>query len=204
VIDEYMRQGQVFAKNLWPAAGGAPVTPDPQRLIERMGQYASDFASVWLEYTQATMGQVPFAPASGAGPHVHGSGHVGGVDVGTHSRAEPPRQPRPAAKAATEPAAAEAPSVSVDIVSKGRAEVTVELKPGSSKASLAAHDLRARDPQLPRLSGVLVEGHASENRVAIRLSVPEDQPEGTYSGLIVDNESNLPMGMLSVSVLRRE
>jgi hypothetical protein len=77
----------------------------------------------------------------------------------------------------------------------------VELKPGATKASLSVHDLRAGDHRLPRILGVTVEGQASENRVVVRLKLADDQSPGTYAGLIVDNDSNLPMGMLSVRVL---
>jgi len=210
VIEEYMRQGQAFAKSVWPAAAGdSPAPRDPQRLMEKVYQYASDLASVWLEYAQTTMGQMPlsppmpFAPPSTSRARASEAPPVGGFDIGSHSESKPDQNARAAQVEARERHSLETPSVSVDILSKGRAEVTVELKPGSPKAELAVHDLRAGNAKLPRISGVTVQGHASENRVLVRLKLPDDQPAGTYSGLIVDNKSNLPMGMLSVRVLGR-
>jgi hypothetical protein len=201
VIDEYMRQGQAFAKNLWPGtAPGGIVPPDPQKLMERMYQYASDLAAVWLEYAQATMGQMPFSPPGASRPRAPDTPHVGGFDIGSAQRPKPDANAKDAEGARAPRASPEAPSVSVDIISTRRAEVTVDLKPGSAAAALSAHDLRAGDPQLPRISGVIVEGQAAQNRVTVRLRLPDDLPAGTYVGLIVDNETNLPMGMLSVRV----
>src|SRR5580698_1864216 len=66
VIDQYMRQGQAFAQAGWPLGSkGAPAAADPQKLTERMYQYASDLASVWFEYAQTMGGQPPGVPAAG-------------------------------------------------------------------------------------------------------------------------------------------
>jgi hypothetical protein len=204
VIDEYMRQGQAFAKTIWPAgASGAAGPPDPQKMMERMFQYASDLASVWLEYAQVTMGQVPAASPFGAPGRAPGATKVGGFDIGSKPAPTTGSGAQGVQKEPIERVPAETASVSVDIVFRGRAEVTVDLKPGSSKAALAVHDLRERNPQLPRIAGVAIEGHAAENRVVVRLNLPDDQPPGTYAGLIVDDVTNLPMGTLSVRVLEK-
>jgi hypothetical protein len=201
VIEEYMRQGQTIAKSLWPAAAsGSPNPPDPQRMMERMFEYASDLASLWLEYAQVTMGQLPNAPPVKPPVRPSDAPHVGGFDIGPNRQTASGRD-RGVAQPSAARASPEAPSVSVDIVSKTRAEVSVELKPGAAKGELSVHDLRAGDARLPHITGVVVEGRPNENRVVVRLTLPDDHPVGVYSGLIVDHQSNLPMGMLSVRVL---
>jgi hypothetical protein len=203
VIEEYIRQGQAFARGAGSQRGPeGPVAPDPRRLTERMYQYASDLAAVWLEYAQITTGQTslrgtPPGSAPGARP---AAPHVGGFDIGSDPAPAHPSGPPPSGAGAPERTSLEAPGVSIDIVSKRRAEVTVELKPGSAQAVLSAHDLRLRDPQLPRISGVTVDPKPSENRVVVRLEVPDDRPAGTYTGLIVDAVTNLPQGTLSLRV----
>jgi hypothetical protein len=203
VIEEYIRQGQAFARSAGSQRGPeGPAAPDPRRLTERMYQYASDLAAVWLEYAQTTMGQTrpPGAePGSPPGPHPPAP-HVGGFDIGSDSAPTRSSVAPASGSDTTDRAPLDAPGVSIDIVSKRRAEVTVELKPGSVHAALSVHDLRPRDPRLPRISGVTIDAKPSENRVVVRLDVPDDRPAGTYTGLVVDSVSNLPQGTLSVRV----
>jgi hypothetical protein len=198
VIEEYIRQGQAFARTAGPQRGpGEPSAPDPRRLTERMYQYASDLAAVWLEYAQTTMSQAPPPGASSAAPGSRPAApHVGGFDIGSETApARSSTGPDATGRPSLDP-----PGVSVDIVSTRRVEVTVELKPGSVHGALCAHDLRPGDPQLPRISGVTIDPVPSENRVIVRLKVPDDRPAATYTGLIVDAVSNLPQGTLSVRV----
>jgi hypothetical protein len=204
VINEYMRQGEAFARAAWwqrPSGGPAESRPgpDPQRLTERMFQYASDLASTWLEYVQATLGQGPLAtprsPIPAASPQT--TTDVGGFDIDR----EEPRSSKPAAAAKSETdhtTVPSVPAVSIEITSNRRTEITVDLKPGSAEATLSVHDLRAKDPALPRISGVKIETNPTENRVTVRIEVPDDRSPATYTGLVVDEVSNLPKGTLSV------
>lgn len=93
------------------------------------------------------------------------------------------------------------PRVSIQILSKRRAQVSVDVKPAAASLALFAHDLRARDLSLPRIAGIRVEADARENAVVVGIDVPDDQPAGTYSGIIVDDRSNLPQGTITVRVL---
>jgi hypothetical protein len=203
VIEEYMRQGQSFARAAAGQRGSeeAP-SPDPRKLTERMFQYASDLASVWLEYAQVAAGQPPpvGTASGGTAGRAPAAPHVGGFDIGSESG--PPRPSvRPVGPAdPTLTASLGGPGISVDIVSSRRTEITVELKPGSGGAALVAYDLRPHDPQLPPIAGVTIEPKPTENRVVIRLDVPHDRPPGTYTGVIVDKRTNLPQGTLAVRI----
>ncbi len=203
VIEEYMRQGQSFAQAAWPSAAMGPVPGvDPQKLMERMVQYASDLATAWLEYAQATMGQMPFTPpAAGAASKGGQAPHVGAFET----EGKPAPQPQPSAVRRTAfdapPPPLRGPLVVVEVASKKRVEVSVDAKPGAASLSLAAHDLRAGDVKLPRIAGVVAIGEPEANRVLVRLTIPDDQPTGTYSGLVVD-ELNLPQATVCVRVLQ--
>jgi hypothetical protein len=195
VIEDYLRQGQAYAKSsATPRSGQSSRAPDPQALAERMLQYASDLGAVWLEYVRITTGQ-PQAANPAKTPTDRAPG-VGGFDIGGEPGAahagEAPRSDKTTAPRL------EAPRIAIDIRSKLRAEITVDLKPGSARMALAAHDLRHRNPAIERISDVVIETEESLNRVAIRLSVSDDQPPGTYSGIVVDTDTNLPQGTLSI------
>jgi hypothetical protein len=186
VIEEYMRQGQDFARSMWSPSGTLdPATMDPRRLTERMFQYASDLAATWLEFVQATMAG---APASGSGAPAPRPPTMGGFDI---HRPAPEGPPAP-------PGESKDLLVSVDVSATQRVEVSVDLRPAAA-TTLAVHDLRAAEAGAPRIAGVTVERQADE-RWLVRVVVPDGQPAGTYSGLIVDRETNLPKGTLAVRV----
>jgi hypothetical protein len=198
VIEDYMRQGQTFARTA--ASQRAPSetpAPDPKKLTERMFQYASDLAAVWLEYAQTSMGQQPASGVSTAHP---AAPHVGGFDMGPGAASTGASAPPMHGSYAPSRASLGVPAVSVDIVSNRRTEVTVELRAGAAQSGLSAHHLRRRDLETSRISGVTIDCMPAENRVVVRLEVLDDHPAGTYTGLIVDSESNLPQGTLSVRV----
>jgi hypothetical protein len=193
VIEEYLRQGQALAQAMWPSTNGATgLGMDPQKLMERMFQSASDFAALWLEYAQTTMGQVPFAP-----PPAQGHKHAPHVDS---SASKGPAAPPPGV-ATAKPPPPEPPRVVVGVTSRKRVEVGVEVTPGAASAALVAHDLRAAEEGAPRISGVRVHVDAPDNRIAVDLDVPDDQPPGTYQGALVDSDSNLQVGKVSLRVI---
>lgn len=203
VIEEYMRQGQSFARAAAGQRGSEePPSPDPRKLTERMFQYASDLASVWLEYAQVAAGQATAASTAsgGAAGRAPVAPHVGGFDIGSESVPRRPSVQSASPSGPMDSASLGGPCVSVDIVSKRRTEVTVELKPGACGAVLVAYDLRSHEPHLPHITGVTIEPKPAENRVVVRLHVPDDRPAGTYAGVIVDKVSNLPQGTLAVRI----
>lgn len=202
VIEEYLRQGQAFARAVRPPSAGSPFPGgDPRKLTERMMQTASDLAAMWLDYAQgvAATAPTPRDPAS----------TMGGFDVGGGPPESAPRAPNGSAAAA--PAVADAsrdetrlaPTVTIDVASSRRAEVTVELRSGSASADLVAHDLRAAATERPRLRGVRVEQDPAANHVTIRFDVPEDLPADTYVGMVVDATTSLQLGTITVCVRDR-
>jgi hypothetical protein len=90
--------------------------------------------------------------------------------------------------------------LTLDIQSARRVEVSVDLRPRSSGLPLVVHDLRAPEADKPRLTGVTIEGQPDEERLCLRLRVPEEHPPGIYSGLILDEQTSLPRGTLTVRI----
>jgi hypothetical protein len=201
IIDEYMRQGQAFARSAWsPGPAGDPLDVEPQQLAERMYQYASDFAGTWVEYVQAMMARAPspFAPPGPTAPPPPGA-NIGGFDIG-HDDSSPQGSVAREPRTDEETGRPTAPRVSIDLASKRRTEITVDLRPGFARTPMFAHDLRARDSSIPRISGIAVNVDPSEDVVTIRIRVPDDQPPAVYSGLLVDEATNLPRGTVSIRI----
>jgi hypothetical protein len=237
VIEEYMQQGQAFARAVFPS-GAAAGLPDPRKLNERIFKYASDLAAAWLEYVQTLSGSgamgwptpgTPDTPNTAPSAAAHGghgfdttrrapTGELGPFDMPgptnghastpTNGHAGPPLSTAPAATTPTREHAtngdardAAYPSfaLAIDLASKKRAEVTLDLKPGPP-TTLSAHELRAADPNLPRIGPVVIEMQPDQQRVVVRICVPDTQPAAIYNALILDDATNLPRGTLTVRI----
>lgn len=197
VIEEYLRQGRKVARAMGvPSAGPAPADEGAQNRMGALFRSFTDFASLWMDVMSrmgAGGGGAPapgFTPAAGtAGPFPAG----GGPDA-----AEPPKVAAPEPPA--EPQGMAPVGLTLDIQSARRVEVSVDLRPRSTGLPLVVHDLRAPEPDKPRLTGVKIESLPEEERVCLHLQVPEEHPAGVYSGLILDERTSLPRGTLTVRI----
>jgi hypothetical protein len=193
VIEDYIRQGQEFARKFWSAAPSSASTRN--NVAERMIKSASDLASLFSEFLQ-TVTLPPNRPSPGSAP-IPDFGLPDPPNGHPKARAE-----SGAASGATGAAETGAPAIWIDLSSRQRVEVSVDLRPGPWRRAMVAHDLRAPGPSAARLPGPHIETEAGERRVVVRLKVPDQQPPGVYSGLIIDGKTNLPCGTLAVKVWR--
>jgi len=194
VIDEYLRQGQEAARAAWlggfPGLGGERGRGEAElaAMAGQMLRYSTELASFWTAMLNnvsrpSPAGDIPRPPAPG------------GFDFGGPV---PSPKPAPESPAAAAPAHEAAPAVTLALDSKRPLEVTVRLDPHGPLGKLRVHDLRAASEELPRLRGVRAELRSGS--LSIALKVGKDQPAGVYSGMIVDDATNLPAGTLSVRV----
>jgi hypothetical protein len=207
VIDAYMREGQKAAQRMWsPYTGSAAPGADVQQRLTAMFRQTADLASMWFDLSQA------FGLPGVGGGQVPGSVVAGPFSSG--------RQPGPAPDAARAPEPGPAPgpgpapepdrgpergiveehpaTLTVELHSPQPAEVSIDLRPRSAGIPLRVHDLRDVDPDKPRLRGATVV--ATPDGVRIHVQVPADQPPGVYSGVILDERTSLPRGVLTVRV----
>jgi hypothetical protein len=186
IVEEYLRQGQDAARTWGSFGGGGPSAGGGGNEMMRV---ASQLATMWLDFMGMMVpgGSGTRAPTTGTAAPTPSSGEP-----------TPPAAPAPHPPASAPQAAATA--VSIEIASVRRTEVMIELRPRSSDLSLRVQALRAPDPDLPRITGVTIESIPSEDRVAVRLAVPDDQPPGIYSGVILDATTSLPRGTLSLRI----
>lgn len=193
VIQEYIDEARQHARRVAGTPREARPSPDPERLTQRLFQYTSDLTNLWLEILQASSAPRP-PPQGSAGPF--------GAGQRPRSAAPAPPSDGDAPRRATSAPSA-GPSLRVEVSASRPAEVWVDLAPTPIAGPLVAHDLRAVDPDAPRIGGVDVEYEPLQHRVRVRLRVPDSLPAGTYSGLFLDRADNLPRGTLTVRVPER-
>ena len=189
VIDEYIRQGQKAARRLSERSyGPQAMTSDMQDLAARMTQYVSEFTALWLDFLQrAAMG----APSM--------NGRAPRPQTSTPERTAPDR-PGPPAPPASATEADDRARVTIDLAAAGPAQVSLDLRTAAATRKLLVHALRAVDPEKPRLTDLSFHPATDDEPARLRVSVPEATPPGVYSGLIIDEETSRPVGMLSVTI----
>ena len=161
-------------------------------MVVGCSKVARDFAAAWMDLMQTTTGRANHRPASEPRPDVPG------FDI----NAPAPSAPTPVADAEVGPTARRAP-LTLQIDSKQRVEVAVDVRPDPEGGPIVAHDLRAIDPALPRIEEIQVE-RAPGDGLVIRLRISDKQPPGVYAGVVVDQRTNLPRGTISVRVLGKD
>jgi hypothetical protein len=204
VIDEYLRQGQDAARSAWmgvlPGLGAAGGRGEAElaAMTNQMMRYSTELAAFWTGLFNNVSRPGPFGDA------LRAHGVAGGFDFGGPMRPPQPQQ-QPPLEESSVPATRVTPSAQpraqtlvIAVESKHPVEVSARLDPHGPLGALRVHDLRAADEALPRLRNVSATRDDASLRIA--LSIPDDQPAGVYSGMIVDDETNLPAGTVCVRV----
>lgn len=210
LIDEYLRQGQRMAKSAWlPFQGNSGDNHEPSNAPARLLRAMGDMTMAWFEVVQQTAGGGQQRPGAGpvgtAGPFAAGKAPPPG-GAPPASAAPPPGAAPPASAAPpTQPkdAATSVPfaAIKVTVQSSCPVEVSVEVTARPSSHQLLATELRCPSNDASPIAGVEVEVSAIDAAPTLRIIVPEGQPRGMYSGLLLEQESHRPCGIVSLSVL---
>jgi len=191
LVDEYLRQGQEMAENVWQpfvtnGIPGWPAPGAPERFLRAVG----DMTLAWVEAMQGLAGaQNPAArPASGtAGP----------FDTG--GAASPAPSPAPTRDPAAPNPNAPQRELGVSVEAKGRVEVALAVSEPGAADELAVGELEPTQGKAAPIRDVTLRAEAT--RVVVRVVVPEGQPRGRYNGFLLDAKTQKPRGTLSVVVL---
>jgi len=190
VIDEYIRQGQRTAQRINERSfGPEAVVNDFQEVGTRLAQYASDFASLWIEVMQlATVG---------------GSARWPVPPRDSRPAPTPPDTPPPAAaeKAPSAGTAFDRVRVKIAVASTQLTEVDLDVRPEATARRLLVQALRPVQPEHPKLTDVTFEPAQGTEPATLRIRVPAGQPAGVYNALIIDADSSRPVGTLSLRVM---
>ena len=76
----------------------------------------------------------------------------------------------------------------------------LDLRPGCEGLSLATPGLRGFDTDEPPSLQVGFAPAGPGRRLLVRVDVPEHHPSGQYYGVVVDQNTGWPCGMLAVQV----
>ncbi len=175
VVDDYLQQGQRAAERIAGRSYGPEAwVTDAQDVSARFARYASDAMGLWLDA-------------------------LDGVRDG-RAPAPPPPSSDPAATNGAAPPAARSWLV-IEVQATQSAAVTLDLRAGVAAGTVVVHALRDVEVEKPPLRDVVVEPAVGDGPVRVCVRVPAGQPAGTYHGLIVDEESNRPVGSVSVRLL---
>jgi len=91
-------------------------------------------------------------------------------------------------------------NISIEISSKRRAQVTLNLPARARPYSPLIHALHAANPAFPPLTGVRFQ-HSAGKAPLLLVEIPDGQPPSTYTGVVVEKDTNEPVGSLVIRVL---
>lgn len=188
LIDEYVRQGQRMAENIWlPLTGPETDEKSQFKAPERFMRAMSDMTLAWVELMQQFTTNVQSTPSQAA------SGGSSPFSAGRVARAE-------SSAAASPDAGPASRALRVAVESRGRVEVSVHLADATTLASLVLTELRPFGVKAPAITGVSLDLASTADAPVLRIRVPDDQPSGAYNGLLVERGSERPRGTVSLLV----
>jgi hypothetical protein len=191
VIDEYLRQGQRMAERVWlPMIADAAPMADFGRIFERFMRSAGEMGTAWLEMMGqwSTPPRPTEIPRGGAGPFSAGR---------SPERSAPPAQPDRAGKARG------GGGVSVQVESRRRFEIRVDLFDSDDAGGLEIKELVGARSAKDRITGVSVESKPGARKATVRVKVPDGQRPGLYNGMLLDQTSHQPRGTVSLRLFDR-
>jgi hypothetical protein len=183
VIEEQIRQGKRVAESLTTArpdqANGAQ--SGGKELIERLLHFYTDLGSLCFELMESI---------------------IRNPGVGELLRPQPNgTQAPPFAARAPNGSGSKTASVATEVSSVMPVRVTLSLDEDiPAHCALGIHELHALDRTKPPLRAVSFRNGSADGRQTLRVSVPDGQPPGTYSGAVIDSSTNEPRGTVSVVV----
>jgi hypothetical protein len=178
VVDEHIRQireGQWIAGEInhgpYDTRG---IGDDVLDIFERLYRYSRDLMPLWSD----------LAGFLARGPRLlRDLALNGGEDFETRSNGD-----------------GGATSIAVEVSSRRRTRVCIDLRTDATILALAVRGLYAIDPAKPPLTEACFVRANGDEGVTLQLHVNDDQPAGVYSGVIVELESGMPRGTLSVTI----
>jgi hypothetical protein len=198
VIEDQIRAGQQAAERLRDGiANSKQLNTDINMLVDSLVAATKDVGATWLDLLSIVTRSI--GKPSGPG---HGGG--GGPTP-------PPPRPRTVTETGTSGSATTISSITPadpaitgippQIVVKGVRvrNVKLDLRPPTAHFVPVLPVLHSGDRRAT-LTGLKFEPSADRTRLVLTVSVANDQPGGTYSGVIVDSSTNEAGGTVSVTV----
>jgi len=90
--------------------------------------------------------------------------------------------------------------VVVEIESKRKNRVTVDLWPGKHSSNLRIPALYSGDTDKEPITGISFAAASDQSPARMTIVIPDNQPPGVYSGLILDTKTSQACGTVSVTL----
>ena len=175
VIEKHIVDGRRTAEQLNKHSYGTRVGTDSvQDLLERMIRFQSEILPLWVE-ALGTIVKID--------PSENGHSAVRGAAAASNGASN---------KGQT--------AVSIELRSKRPVEVSLELGDHTHGLRLITRGLHSVDSRKAPLTDIRFRPNPAKGCSTLRIRIPDKQPIGTYSGIIVDRETGDPRGTLSVRV----
>jgi hypothetical protein len=193
VSEEYLRQGQAMAQAFsqpFARSFPAPLSTNGARggsegalaqLTERMLRYTAELSSMWMDAAR-------MMPQAGFGAAGFGAGGPGATRWPT----EAPRAPAPPA--------APPRGLAIQLDSKARARATLDVR------GPVGRSVRVEPPKLAggkaRITAVEIESEDRDGPIVVSIKIPAKQAAGTYVGDVLDADTGVPVGRVTIKVSR--
>ena len=190
VIEEQILQGQQLAQRLGKATGklgatgatGATGAAEATDLIERVLHLYKDVGALCLDAVEAVARSTA-------------------IRTGLARASEAIKAPTGAADVPSASAPAAGVRYSVEVASRRRLQVTLDLSMRPGQFVPRVLPLHAADVTIPPLTAVSFDPDPALSEPRLQIDVPDTQPAGTYTGVVVDSASNEARGIVSVRLL---
>jgi hypothetical protein len=177
VIEDQIRRGRQAAGQIGlRSAAGSGLGGDVGDIGQRLLSFSTDLGAFYMDLVDMAM-RLP-------------------------QRSDRRRDAEPSA-GGTRSAEGEAAAIAIDIEATGRSRVTLDLREGTASSELRVPALYALEGGSAPLTAIRFE-RADGEPATLRIRVPEDQPPGTYTGVVVDGRTNEPKGTLSIKLAGAE
>jgi hypothetical protein len=182
LVDEYLRQGQKMAEELWlPQSNGG--VPDVGKVVERFLRSAGDMGTAWFEMMNQWAAGPPehAAPNGGTGPFAAGrrATHAAGANGATA-------------------AGALSTALSVSVESSRKFRITVDVFGAHAGTDVELVALKAADGSAALIDDIVAERDPTEGRITLSVRVPKGQPAAVYNGILVEKRTQRPRGTVSL------
>jgi hypothetical protein len=186
VIEKYFQQGQKDGEKFRNGAHEEDSKEDTlQWLLTSMVRLNRDMAGLWIDAIETFVGNPDFLSG------LMGAARSNGVAPSSNA----PEEPGPSANGGSA-------RVAVEIESKRRTQVTLDLRPSPTQDVPHVHALNAPpDFGAPPLTDVSFRWDRESAIPVVQLKIPDKQPAALYTGVVLDPKTNEVRGTLCVRVL---
>jgi len=183
VIEDYLRQGQRSAERFREALQkGGSKEGKGEEAVEGLMRLYKDMTDLWVDAIGVILKSPPFLSwLNGAEQH--------------NGAAAPSREREAWSINGAEGALA------IEIVSKRRTQVTLDLRPHPQRYIPLVYALHAPNPKIPPLTKMVFRLDKKRKGPILQLKIPSDQPAALYTGVVIDKHTHEPRGTLCVRVL---